>query len=336
MKKLLLVLSVLSLATMAFADDFEDARVNKVSGMGPFQVKQCDDKDVIQRVCGEGGMLTPITRDPSGVGLTFQDLAYNQQQRIKASKDLEKITPEGFAVFKKSFEIVMAEYKNLAGTLPMAQQQHVLERLAQFKVISREEMQAFFDNPVIRIQMKPATTVNAFYLPQAKTIYFFPAITNQPKLSMAAFTMVLAHEMGHHMDPEVEAYLPGQAGQNKLSRNELFGNAGVGCWQKSFGSYKPTAEDWADWLGSMVMNRVIARYSKELSQLRYAQNTMKLFCLNLNAKKSVVDPHAAPRDRILWVMRQPSLYKSINCSGTPTYASQGAAPACSLDGQVTY
>jgi hypothetical protein len=135
--------------------------------------------------------------------------------------------------------------------------------------------------------------------------------------------------MGHYMDPKAQI----KGFVTRTGRTELIGANMDQCFQSSFLSHSPTNEDFADWMASLVVDKIVQTLDHHLKKQRFTQNAMKVFCLNTKKNlfqklMSVGDPHSVPRDRVVWFYRQPHLREALDCS-SKVIEKKMIIPACS-------
>jgi hypothetical protein len=290
----------------------------EVPGIGPFSQSQCDNLEIIRRVCGLGGVSTPILADPTGIGLTTDDLERDEKSRRKFNPQSTLLTPEGIRRWKDSYEETIKVYEKLFTLLGEPYKSNFKRRMKSLEEFSGESLQQYF----MRFRFVD-TGPGALYLDISRKVVVMPQWINSQNLSKASMGMVLSHEIGHHLNV-IDA---SQIGAMKLAKinqtrdqfrvisGPLIPPESMECFNNTFKKEAP--EDYSDWLASIIINLRVQEYADPLDRLRYAQNSIKPLCgiiHNWGLFSKLFDSHNSPASRIVRYFRQPHLRAALGCS----------------------
>ncbi|MDZ4677575.1 MAG: hypothetical protein SGI74_08700 [Oligoflexia bacterium] len=293
-----------------------------------FIEQQCDNEEVLRRVCGEGGFRTPTTFDSTGIGFTYLQLRERQNYRSYKKPQEELISIEGARRFNQIYKSVNQEYVYLFTRLVPENRSALNRRLAELGLSSREFNNYFLDNGEKnfsqRIQEKfwhidhalrcknlkhnhQNISPGAYYHPESQTVLGSTAMLNEPLLSEATLFFVLAHEIGHHLDPI-------NINKDYRVQKVFWPIESIRCFAQShyLGSFQ--MEEFADWVASIILEQRLLRIADALNKKRYAQNAVKFFCDGITSE-STNFVHPPNRDRVVRFFRQPGLRKAIGCVG---------------------
>lgn len=291
-----------------------------LSGVGPFEQKECDDNEIIRRICGPGHEITPIVVDPTGIGLTLDDLKNAKRNGVPVG-----LRGEGFKKLEGVYKKNLATYKRLIQEFPEPYRTNFAKQLDdKVHLMTEEEARKYFS------RKSEDDRADAMYDISDGTILYGLSYIDTPRISEASLGFILAHEIGHVTTTNKETLLP---------------PAALSCFNRTYGK-DADSESLADWLGSVIMNRHVQEYDNALDRLRYAQNSMKLFCNELSRERKKfrvreglghdsyyserVDEHDTQRNRIIKSFRQPALRAAVGCTGK--VIEQGkAVEACLLE-----
>jgi hypothetical protein len=265
----------------------------------------CTTSQVVARICSSR------PSDDTGIGKQFGDFG---GVRTELSRRGRQVTPEAYARFVKVFKAAARSYLRLSFELSDRDRQWIQSRLAELKLPTRDQLSK---NPLMAV----LEGANANYSPFSNRISVTPMILNSPKLSSSELLIIVAHELGHYLDPSASKNLLHRA----KTRLRYLDPSTPECFTEDFrqgnGSRThPGIEDFADWMATHVIDDYVTQApSEELARQRLL-TSVYVFCDDehdwLQKLESILDTHSSGKQRILTFMNSPRELALIGCGST--------------------
>jgi hypothetical protein len=271
----------------------------------------CTDTQVVEAVCGD--QFGAHHQDDTGTAISFQDFK-TATQGIQT-----KITNDGYLRFKNAFAKVIEAYRQIVPQISDGDDREFLTTLLnKVRTPSKRHLNT---NPLSSWLLG----ANGMYNPVLHEIMITPEILNAPNLSSIELEMLIAHELGHYMDPN-------QHPLNMLThlstdpREKVLSASYNSCFEKDFSlwPHPPTFEDYADWMASKVAP-VLASDDDSKTYLSRVLNLGYVMCEKttpsnledlLSGKIEPTDAHSVWPDRILTFLKDQKLLETIGCGPT--------------------
>jgi hypothetical protein len=299
---------------------FSFIALNALAHLAQADLPNCTDTQVVEAVCGDN--FGAHHQDDTGTGISFHDFK-NATPGIQT-----KITDEGYLRFKNAFAKVIEAYRQIIPQISDGNDRLFLT--SQLNKVRTPSHRHLNTNPLSSWLLG----ANGMYNPVLHEIMITPEILNAPGLSSIELEMLIAHELGHYMDPN-------QHPLNMLThltldpREKVLSAAYNSCFEKDFSlwPHSPTFEDYADWMASKVAP-VLAASSDAATYLSRALNLGYVMCEKttpsnledlLSGKIGPEDAHSVWPDRILTFLKDPKLLEAIGCGQTILRANSAKA-----------
>ena len=286
----------------------------------------CTDREVIRRVC----QPSPGPRDDSGVGKTIGEIgALKERFRLSA----RQVSPEAYLRLERIAGDVISAYEEVVDGFPAEDRLWHRIRLGGFKLPSREELSV---SGISAALVGPDGTYSFF----KDTIELTPIILNDPEISETELATVIAHEMGHFLDPEAFTYT--QIPFRKNARLSDLSQELNACFEKNFvPKYfrrSATFEQYADWMAAQAMRLYVRRESDPETRRARAINTAYFFCNKGTSKiwgpvdkfdfYVGLDAHPFGNMRIIAFMNNPDSLGAIGCAPELVGSDGAPVPRC--------
>jgi hypothetical protein len=296
-------------------------------------LEECSDSQIIRMVCGDPSSPVTDRRDDTGVGKTSEDIGRNFT-RVR-SKDVN-VSSDAYKRFSRVYEEVVETYRQISENLPFASRTWMSLRLSKLaKTPSREDLKANRLYVVLGLG-------GSMYLGNEDYTKLSAFILNQTDLSETELFNMIAHEVGHGLDPE--AYLQVVRTFRGNKREDVMDKEVQDCFLKSFPKgTSPSTEDYADWLASNALSKFIDSSPLKTDRARRALVSAVFYCphrklLNKAEDGSIyllggfLDGHGSPVQRILTTVSQPSTLAALGCSAAIRISkTRELLRACSLN-----
>jgi hypothetical protein len=294
--------------------------LNAFAHLAQADLPNCTDTQVVEAVCGDS--FGEHHQDDTGTAISFHGFA-SATQGIQT-----KITDAGYLRFKNAFARVIEAYRQIIPQISDGDDRLFLTSLLnKVRTPSKGHLNT---NPLSSWLLG----ANGMYNPVLHEIMITPEILNAPDLSSIELEMLIAHELGHYMDPNQHPF----NWIDHLSldpREKVLSASYNSCYEKNFSLWpqSPTFEDYADWMASKVAP-VLAASSDSKTYLSRVLNLGYVMCEKttpskledmLAGKVSPEDAHSLWPDRILTFLKDPKLLETIGCGPTILRANSAKA-----------
>lgn len=277
---------------------------------------KCTVDDVIERVCRPthtslNGSCTPASsRDDSGFRMSRGSFS-----GILSEKGIT-ITDQGYKRFLDSFDRVKTAYLKLAEQTTPTARAYMVKKLDTY--LSPPNKEQLNSNYFISVLEGPG----ASYSPRDYKIRVSPVILNSVELSQYELDMIVAHEMGHFLDPGVNG---ANFKEQSKWRQDNYGVEVQKCFELNFKDLpnEPNLENFADWMASQVASHLTSHKSSDIQRERirsfpyfFCPET-KLYDLSIAAiykMANFLGSHLSDRQRIVTLMQDPLMLQGIGCA----------------------
>ncbi|MCC6276741.1 MAG: hypothetical protein IT289_02365 [Oligoflexia bacterium] len=316
-----------------------------------FEFKNCNQEDIWTRACAKSSRPGGYWQDSTGRGLSAgQITAYLKHAKLNGA-NLKEAARDGYSRFLSSNidALVLLKFiqqsmdPQFADGWDQTLKSYVLLQPSEYaKMLKAEskpldqliEEQVFWrwlPHHHCKNQNHSHGDIipNAFYEPTTQTIVPTPALVSASGFSSYSLLYVVAHEIGHHLDPARGPSIQDGAlilshllenGTSKPLPTMRSVNYNRETWQCLAHTLEPSvffAEEYADWIAALVLNEKIKTISDPNEKTLFAVNATRFFCDELD-NDNRGSRHSLPRFRIMRIFRQPELRSALGCSSTVT------------------